>query len=51
MAIHNRIHHDFSIFFWLLASGSRTMTSGPLLTKFSTLATASNYGTDYNYAK
>ena len=37
-SIYIRIHHNFSSFFWVLASGPRTVVSEPLLFKFSTMA-------------
>jgi len=33
------------------ASGPRTVASGPLLAKFTTLAQTFTYATDYSYAK
>ena len=34
-----------------MASGPRTVASGPLLAKFSTLAQTPSYATDYSYVK
>jgi len=48
LAIHIRIHHDFSSFFWVLAGGPRAVGSGPLLSKFTTLAQTFCYATDYS---
>jgi len=39
------------VFFRVLASGPRTMASGPLLSKFTTVAQNFSYATDYNYVK
>jgi len=51
LAIHIRIHHQFSLFFCMLASGPRTVASGPILSKFTTLAQIFSYATDYSYVK
>jgi len=51
IAIHIRIHHHFSRFFRVFASGPCTVVGGLLLAKFFTLTQSPSYTNDYSYAK
>jgi len=51
LAIHIRIHHHFSRFFLSVGWWTRTVASGPLLSKFTTLAQTFSYAADFATCK